>query len=136
MANAYAELGTWHRITPYVGAGFGGAYFKWDDLNNNISGTVTTHPGVSSWRFAWAVSAGASYCLSKHLKADAGYRFTRIAGGRQFEYQPEAGPGFDHGIDIHEGRLGLRYALGSGFEGCGEPEPVAYVPPPAPPVYK
>ena len=135
LANAYADLGTWQGITPYVGAGFGGAYLKWDDLNNDIAGTVTTHAGNSSWRFAWALSAGASYCINRNLEADVGYRFTRISGGRQFEYQPVAGPGFDHGIDVHEGRIGLRYALGPGFANCS-PRPVAYVPPPEPPVYK
>ncbi|HHZ08371.1 MAG TPA: porin family protein [Rhizobiales bacterium] len=134
MANAYADLGTYHGITPYVGAGIGGAYLKWDDLRNTVGGVTTVHRGTQNWRFAYALMAGASYCLTDKLKLDVGYRYAKISGGRQFEYAPAAGPGFDRGISIHEGRAGLRYQF-SGRSECYEPEPIAYEPPPAP-VYK
>jgi opacity protein-like surface antigen len=132
MANVYVDLGTWYRITPYVGAGFGGARIKWDDLRNTIGGTTTVHTGVTSWRFAWALMAGASYCINKNWAADVGYRYMRVSGGRMFEYAPAAGPGFDLGFNIHEARAGLRYQFGGGNPGCGkkqefipyEPEPI------------
>jgi opacity protein-like surface antigen len=135
LANAYADLGTYHGITPYVGAGIGGAHIRWDDLHNTVGGITTIHRGASGWRFAYALMAGASYCLTDRTSLDVGYRYTHINGGRQFEYAPVAGPGFDKGIDIHEARAGLRYQFGGNSE-CYEPEPIAYEPPPVEPVYK
>ncbi|QDY99946.1 porin family protein [Nitratireductor mangrovi] len=134
MANAYAEFGTWHGVTPYVGAGIGGARIKWDDLRNTVGGVTTVHEGSANWRFAWALMAGASYCVTDNILLDAGYRFTHVNGGRMFEYAPIAGPGFDEGFDVHEVRAGLRYQFG-GSSRCAPP--IAYEPPPIePPVYK
>ena len=135
MANAYWDLGTYHSITPYVGAGIGGAHVKWGNLLNDQTCTGSAddvacslldfnHGGEAEWRFAWAAHLGASYDINCNLKADAGYTFTRIEGGRMFGTGIPVGGGaavggnvFDGGIDIHEGRLGLRYALGG--SGCG-----------------
>jgi opacity protein-like surface antigen len=130
LANAYVDIGTWHGITPYVGAGVGGAWVKWDELNNDIiDGGEFDHRGGRGWRFAYALSAGASYCLTEKLKFDAGYRFSHINGGKMFDYTDgAAGPGFDDGFDTHEVRGGLRYQFGKNE--CSEPEPIAYVPEP------
>lgn len=135
LANAYVDLGTWHRVTPYVGAGIGGAYVDWDDLSNTIIGGGTTvHAGASGWRFAYALMAGASYCINDHFDADVGYRYSHIEGGRMFEFAPTVGPGFDRDITTHEVRAGLRYKFGGG-QPC-EPKVVTYVPPQQPPIYK
>ena len=129
LANAYADLGTYHGITPYVGAGIGGAHVKWGDFND--PNTTEFNPGHGSWRFAYALMAGASYCLTENWKLDAGYRFSHIEGGRAFDYDvTSAGPGYDKGINTHEVRGGLRYSFGGG-SGCGEPV-VAYTPEPQP----
>ena len=134
LANAYIDIGTWHGITPYVGAGIGGAWVSWDDLTNSIDGGSTfVHEGAESWRFAYALTAGASYCLTSNLKLDAGYRFSHIQGGRMFEFESDggvggAGPGFDDGFYTHEVRGGLRYQFGK--SDCAEPEP--YYEPPTP----
>jgi opacity protein-like surface antigen len=139
LANAYVDLGTYQGITPYLGAGIGGAYVMWDDLVNDATPGVSTHSGVSSWRFAWALMAGASYCLTDNLDLDVGYRFTHIDGGRMFEESGVGvGPGFDDGIEAHEVRAGLRYTFGGTGGSCGQPQLVAYEPPPMyeTPVYK
>lgn len=128
LANAYADLGTYHGITPYVGAGIGGARVKWDDVYD--PNTTEFNPGTSNWRFAYALMAGASYCLTDRVKLDVGYRYTHIQGGRMFEYDTSSsGPGFDHGSNTHEVRGGLRYQFGK--SDCAPP-PVAYVPEPEP----
>jgi opacity protein-like surface antigen len=125
LANAYADLGTWHGVTPYIGAGIGGAYVKWSDFRD--PNTTEFNPGAKNWRFAYALMAGASYCLTDHWKIDAGYRFSHIQGGRAFEFDASsAGPGFDKGMNVHEVRGGLRYQFGN--SSCSEP--VAYVPEP------
>src|SRR5690606_32177822 len=142
MANAYVDLGTYHGVTPYVGAGIGGAYVQWDDLVNDATTGLVVHEGASNWRFAWALMAGASYCLTENLQLDAGYRFTRIEGGRMFEESGlGVGPGFGVGFYGHEVRAGLRYALGGPSLPCSVPRVVAYDPPPYeppydPPIYK
>lgn len=128
MANAYVDLGTYSGVTPYVGAGIGGAWVKWDELVNEVSTGTFRHEGGKEWRFAWSLMAGASYCLTDSLELDAGYRFTRIHGGRMFEYASGVGPGFDNGIDVHEARAGLRYAFGGPSANCA-PQQVAYEPP-------
>src|SRR5690606_27830882 len=128
LANAYVDLGTWNRVTPYIGAGIGGAHVRWGDLTNAIPGTPDqVHKGSKSWRFAYALMAGASYCLTDRVALDAGYRFSHIEGGRMFE-RNGAGPGFDKGFNTHEVRAGLRYSLGGSAGGCAEPELVAYEP--------
>ena len=94
--------------------------------HNTIDGVTTVHGGAENWRFAWALMAGTSYCLTNELKLDVGYRYSHINGGRMFELASVvggAGPGFDDGFDVHEARAGLRYQFDGG-SGCA-PEPDA-----------
>lgn len=140
LANAYVDMGTWHGITPYVGAGIGAAQVKWNNLSNTVGAVTTTHAGATTGRMAWAVMAGASYCLTEKAELDLGYRYTRVSGGRMFEYAPAAGPGFDKGLNVHEVRAGLRYSFGAkgASNRCAPaPQMVSFQPEPAPmPVYK
>lgn len=123
LANAYVDLGTYVGITPYVGAGFGGARVHWGELTNTECEDVPTgpggapfcntrvHEGSQEWRFAYALMAGLSYNVSKKLTLDVGYRYKRIQGGRMFGFNGN-GPGFDDGITSHEVRAGVRYKFG------------------------
>ncbi len=136
MANAYLDLGTFNGFTPYVGGGIGGAKVRYGDLSNAQTCEVATsldpacvdatdiHGGEEEVRFAWAVHAGASYDINCRLKADAGYTFTRIEGGEAFRFPNSSGlsgtQGFDRGIELHTGRVGLRYALNDA--GCHQPD--------------
>jgi len=142
MANAYVDIGTYGRITPYIGAGLGFAHVKYDDMDNEIScggGSCNgfpvykgSHPGESSWRFASSLMAGASIDITHQLKFDAGYKYTRIAEGDAYGYDKAdsaAGAsgvqGKDHGFDIHTVRAGLRYEFGGSGIGKGkEPAPL------------
>lgn len=139
LANAYADLGTYHGITPYVGAGVGIAHVKWSNLRNTAGGVTTVHPGGSSIRGVAAVMAGASYCLTDRLELDAGYRYAYVGGGQMFQYANGAGPGADKGFGIHEARAGLRYSFGGrgASTRCSRPETVVqYTPEPVQPVFK
>jgi opacity protein-like surface antigen len=133
MANAYADLGTFVGFTPYVGAGAGMTMVEYGTLTNQFICAdptapddcvfpaplpSTTHEGASSLRFTYSVMAGVSYSTSKNVKLDLGYRYSKVAGGDQFYYDAAsqtAGAtgvqGVDNGYDLHEVRLGLRYAL-------------------------
>ncbi len=149
MANAYLDLGTVNGFTPYVGAGIGAARVKWSGLNNDLGCDVSsaanidclddgganfdtisdsTHNGVSQTRFAWAVHAGGSLDVNCRVKADVGYTYTRIEGGDFFGFQNGLAPtggtfpgnqGSTSDIDVHTGRVGLRYALNDA--GCSQP---------------
>jgi len=136
MANVYVDLGTYGYFTPYVGGGIGGTYVKWGQLHNTICddpaipGCYTTdHGGKKSWRFTYALMAGASIDITCNLKADIGYRFRHITSGEMFGYNANGGPGRDKGFYSHEARVGARYVFG----GCDAPP---YEPPPEPIVYK
>lgn len=139
MANVYVDLGTYGIFTPYVGGGIGGTYVKWSNLSNTACDasdstscdSTVTHGGKGSWRFTYALMAGASIKINCNLKADVGYRYRRVTAGNMFGYASGGGPGYDKGFSMHEGRAGLRYSFG----GCEEH---TYVPPVynPPPVYK
>lgn len=70
MLNAYYDIDTGTKLTPYVGAGIGmarlKASLKGDDANASKSKTT----------FAWQVGAGVSYAMTDNLALDAGYRYT------------------------------------------------------------
>lgn len=137
LANAYVDLGTYGSVTPYIGGGIGASHVDWDVLSNSDDDGTFIHGGASSWRFTYALMAGASVDLTCNLKADVGYRWRHINGGAMFSSNSfnagavQVGPGRDKGFDIHEVRGGLRYQFGNG--GCGE---VAAAPPAPMPVYK
>lgn len=140
LANAYVDLGTYGRFTPYVGAGIGGTHVSWDGLNNTscadgnsaLCDPTVTHGGEKSWRFTYALMAGASVDLTCALKADVGYRYRDISGGKMFGYALNGGPGYDEGITSHEVRGGLRYSFG----GCAQEEVYIEPAPIMPAVYK
>jgi len=140
LANAYVDLGTWHKFTPYVGGGIGGAHVKWGDLRNTscsldgVCDATLTHDGHSEWRFAYAAMAGVSYAFTSNLALDVGYQYKRIAEGRMFGGDnavggPYTGHGRDEGLDFHSVKAGLRYSFG----GSAVAQSASYEPAP---VYK
>jgi opacity protein-like surface antigen len=138
LVNAYADLGEYYGLTPYVGAGIGASYVTWSDWKTdqvcggtNLSCTPDhpdfgweykfdhiswDHDDTSQWAFAWALMAGASYKISDNLDLDVGYRYLQIEDGAvEAEYR------YVNGDKIgtlkfkddasHEVRAGLRYTL-------------------------
>lgn len=139
MANIYVDLGTYAYFTPYVGAGFGASYVKWNKLRNSVDCATpsdpgcayTEHDGKGKWRATAALMAGATIDVTCNLKADVGYRFRYIDGGDMFGFASNGGPGRDKGIYSHEARVGARYMFNNNCDA-----PVAYEPEPQPIVYK
>lgn len=110
MVNAYFDIGTWHGVTPYVGAGIGTSYVRTSNVKfYNPNGTTGSYDGAGKWNLAWALMAGASYELSPNMTLDGGYQFRSLGKAHSGKVT-----GFSERIkyeDIyaHEMRLGLRY---------------------------
>lgn len=137
LANAYADLGTWWCITPFVGVGIGGSRntissFTDTGLNNG-NPSFAYGATASKWNFAWAVHAGLAYKVTPSLTMELAYRYVDLGNamsgdivtydGTNNVYNPME---FKH-ITSHDLKLGVRWAI--------DPEP-AYLPPPPPLVTK
>ena len=110
MFNAYADLGTWHGITPYVGAGVGAAYVRTSDVAfDNGGGTTGTYGGAGSWNFAWALMAGAAYEVTPNMMIDAGYQFRSLGEAQSGKVAGTQSRIKYEDLYAHELRLGLRY---------------------------
>lgn len=114
MANAYVDLGTWHGITPYVGAGVGAAYVDVTRHQSSDAGSSSpdrTFAGYETWALAANLAAGASYTVAEGLMVDLGYRFLWVDGGRSGASATEPGHVEVKDLTAHQIRAGLRYYL-------------------------
>jgi opacity protein-like surface antigen len=108
LFNVYADLGTWYRLTPYIGAGVGAAQVTVSDFQGAtppLSGAGSN----SQWRLAWAAMAGTALAVSRNLQVDVGYRYLNYGDVNTAE-----GPGGHmqfRNVAGHEVRVGLRWNL-------------------------
>ena len=84
MVNAYADLGTWAGVTPYVGAGLGVAYNRISGATDNGSAAIAGSPTSATGGYldnggqanlAWALMTGLDFNVSHNLKLELGYRY-------------------------------------------------------------
>ena len=61
-------------MTPYIGAGVGGAYMRVSDFAS-AAAPPFTGGDRSQWQLAWAAMAGLGYAVSPRLTVDIGYRY-------------------------------------------------------------
>lgn len=128
MANAFVDLGTYHGITPYVGAGAGVTYTMIDNFVDAGIGGLDAGPLTNSmaygadngeWAFAWALHAGLGYEVSDQLTLDFGYRYLHLgdaASGEVYLFNgtnPNVNPMGFNGLSSHDFTLGFRWNLGS-----------------------
>jgi opacity protein-like surface antigen len=99
LANAYADLGTWWCMTPFIGAGIGTARVSINGFtdtganNANFTGLgvpVVSGPPVASfatalsdskWNFAWAVHAGVGYKVTPNVTLELAYHYVNMGDG-------------------------------------------------------
>ena len=75
MANLYADLFTFGRLTPFVGIG-GGRSVTTLDSADYVSGAVSgSRNGTTSTTWAWQGIAGAGFAVTDWLSVDASYRY-------------------------------------------------------------
>jgi opacity protein-like surface antigen len=114
LANVYFDLGSWHGVSPYVGAGAGFSNIKvssYDFVNPN--GSTGSQKGDSNWDFSWALMAGVGYSVTDNLVIDLGYRFLNLGDGKTKNaagFNGNKPVKFDD-LQAHEFRVGFRYLL-------------------------
>ncbi len=136
LANAYADLGTWWCVTPFVGAGIGTARVSvgnFTDTGDFINGGIQNHSfnyaGESSkWNFAWALHAGVAYKVSPGLTIELAYSYVNMGNGltgptSSFDQVTNTthAPFSYNSITSNDVKLGLRWELNT---------PQTYTPPP------
>jgi opacity protein-like surface antigen len=137
LANAYVDLGTWWCITPFIGAGVGGARVAingFTDQGIALNGGVgpalaglAFGDNVSRWNFAWAAHAGLAYKVTPNFTVELAYRYLDMGDGLTGDLRAFDGTNafnnpmtFKH-ITSHDLKLGVRWDLTS---------PQVYAPPP------
>ena len=137
LANAYADLGTWWCVTPFVGAGVGTSRVSIGNFTDT-GDFITLAPAQahsfnyagrgSQWNFAWALHAGLAYKVSTELQARTRLSLPRY--GRRPDRRPTVlfdgtnnvnNPFSFNNITSNDVMLGLRWELNS---------PPVYAPPP------
>ena len=150
LVNAYADLGTWWSVTPYVGVGVGGAYntiSSFLDINTPTGGVLSAQE-KGKFNFAWALHAGLAYKVTPGFSVELAYRYLDLG-----KAETGTGVSFDgtnanfrpfqfNNLISHDLMLGVRFNL----DALSEPprpvryysQPQVYTPPPVyvpPPVY-
>ncbi len=124
LANVYVDLGTWHGLTPFIGAGAG---FTRNTIENFIDASTGSDGSVgltfakehSKTNFAWALHAGVGYEVSPNLKLELAYRYMNLG-----DAQTSTLHRFDDSgcrcvsvkfkdIESHDFKLGMRWMLGA-----------------------
>ena len=128
LGNAYVDLGTWWCMTPFIGAGIGGARVAingFTDVNTPNAG-VAFGADTAKWNFAWAAHAGVAYKVSPGFTVELAYRYLDMGNGLTGDLRTFDGtnninnPMTFKGITSHDLKLGVRWDLSS---------PPAYAPP-------
>ena len=101
--NAYYDIDTGTKFTPYVGGGIG--YAK---LKGSISNGGVKLASDSDTNFAWQLGAGIAYAVNKNISVDFGYRYTDMGDLTANIYPTEK---FKIDVDSHELLLGVRYTF-------------------------
>ncbi|MGH6860052.1 MAG: outer membrane protein [Phyllobacterium sp.] len=118
LANAYADLGTYGGITPYVGAGIGASRntisgFRDINVLNNGGGYAGSN---SEWNFAWALHAGVGIKATDRMTIDLGYSYVDLGDAKTGTFYNDDGstrgdPVKFKNITSHDFKVGVRYAF-------------------------
>lgn len=119
FVNAYWDIDTGTRLTPYLGAGLGLGIIK---TKFKSSGHDATDPS-DSWssdtgsknvtNFAWNLGAGLGYDFTDNWTLDLGYRFVGLGSVKTKTYKDEDGSfhGKTSNLYQHQFAVGVRYTF-------------------------
>lgn len=123
LINAYADLGAFGPLTPYVGVGLGTARLSASNFVSTpvpaaaaLGETVFTPvlANTTKWTLAWAAMAGVTVDVTPQTKIDIGYRYLHMGSLRFID---TVGGSYRTTVAAHEIRVGLRYMFGDGLTG-------------------
>jgi opacity protein-like surface antigen len=109
LLNGYLDLGSWYRVSPYIGGGVGAARVRVSDFQSTATPPFTAGASNSQWNFAWAAMAGVGYAISPNIIADVGYRYLNL-GDVKSATDPSGTMTFKN-IASHQVRVGLRWSF-------------------------
>jgi opacity protein-like surface antigen len=109
LFNGYIDLGTWYRMSPYIGAGAGVAYARVSDYVGTAAPPVSGEAAKNQWNFAYAGMAGFAVPISSNMLVDVGYRYLNI-GNISTGSDAYAATTFKN-VAAHEARIGLRWSF-------------------------
>jgi opacity protein-like surface antigen len=127
LGNAYVDLGTWWCMTPFIGAGVGGARVSianFTDSGLAIQGgpvlpSLAFADNASKWNFAWALHAGVGYKVSPNFTVELAYRYLDMGDGLTGDLRAFDGtnginnPMTFKRLTSHDLKLGVRWDLSS-----------------------
>ena len=108
LFNGYFDLGTWYRLTPYVGAGGGVGYVSIRDFQSTNAPPFVNGDN-DEWKFVWAGMAGVGWAVGPNLTLDLGYRYLSL--GNLHTGSDAAGSMTFRNVAGHEVRVGLRWSF-------------------------
>lgn len=122
LANAYADLGDWYGVTPYIGAGIGASRnsihsFRDAGIDPWSSPTMAYADSNAEWDLAWALHAGVGFDVSERATVDLGYSYVHLGDGESGDIITYDGvnnidnPMKFEDLTSHDFKLGLRYAF-------------------------
>jgi opacity protein-like surface antigen len=119
LGNAYVDLGTWWCMTPFIGAGIGGARVSIANFTdiNTPNASVAFGDNTAKWNFAWAVHAGVAYKVSPNFTVELAYRYLDMGNGLTGDLRTFDGtnaifnPTTFKGITSHDLKIGVRWDL-------------------------
>jgi opacity protein-like surface antigen len=128
LANAYFDLGTWHGITPFVGAGVGFAHHMFGhsfDIGagastgaiTGVAGGFGMGPERDKTSLAWALHAGLGYDVTPNLKLELAYRYLNMGEAETGRVSciPSCSSGTIYKVkelESHDFKIGMRWMLG------------------------
>jgi opacity protein-like surface antigen len=119
LANVYFDLGTWHGLTPFVGAGVGFTHTMIDNFRDHGSpSSLAFARDHSETELAWALHAGVAYDVTPNFKVEFAYRYLNLGDGKTdtLHRYDESGCGClavkFKDLDSHDFKVGMRWMLG------------------------
>ena len=123
MANAYADLGDFYGVVPYVGAGIGASRNTIHSFRDAGFDPATNRPtlayadAASKWNLAWALHAGVGIKATDRMTIDLGYSYLNLGDAQSGDIVAFDGtnnvnnPMHFRNITSHDFKLGVCYSL-------------------------
>jgi len=107
LVNAFYDIDTGTKFTPFVGGGLGFAINDTSGTASLLSGASAVNYSTSNTSFAWALGGGVNYAIDTHWSVDASYRYIDLG---KADFGP-SGAVLSGNVSSNELLAGLRYQL-------------------------